>query len=83
MQELHMPDLGPISFLASLLALVIAVVMMLAQFRLFSIDRTMKQILAELRKGSQPPGPPTPVSEAELVRRRAAIDEVQKSWLIK
>jgi len=75
-----MADFGALGLLASLIGLVIAIAMMLAQFRLFSIDKTMKQILAELKKGAPPPGPPTP---EELARRHAAIEEVQKSWLIK
>jgi len=47
-----MADFGALGLLASLIGLVIAIAMMLAQFRLFSIDKTMKQILAELKKGA-------------------------------
>jgi hypothetical protein len=70
-------------FFLSVVALVLSIAMLLAQLRLFSIDKTLKAILAEMRKGSQPGGPPTPETEAELARRRAAIAEVQNSWLIK
>jgi hypothetical protein len=77
------PKFGIFSFLALLLALAISIGMMLAQFRLFSIDKTLKRILLELEKQTQPSGPPAPESEAELGRRRAAIAEVQNSWLIK
>jgi hypothetical protein len=72
-----------IELLAAVLCLVIAVAMMLAQFRLFSIDKTMKQILAELRKSTHSEGPPKPESESDLAKRRAAIAEVRDSWLIK
>ncbi|MGZ4842590.1 MAG: hypothetical protein ACXV5J_12645 [Candidatus Angelobacter sp.] len=75
-----MEDFGAVSLLASLLGLVIAVAMMLAQFRLFSIDKTMKEILAELQKTGQPSSPPATESEAELARRRAAIADVQTNW---
>ena len=66
--------------LASLIGLVIAIAMMLAQFRLFSIDKSLKRILAVLRKGSTAGGPPVPETEADLARRRAAIADVQKNW---
>lgn len=78
-----MVDFGIFSLLALLLSLAIAIAMMLAQFRLFSIDKTLKRILVELEKQARPAGPPTPESEADLARRRAAIAEVQNSWLIK
>lgn len=70
-------------FFLSLVGLVLSIAMLLAQLRLFSIDKTLKAILAELRKASQTGGPPAPETEAELARRRAAIAEVQNSWLIK
>jgi hypothetical protein len=70
-------------FFLSVVALVLSIAMLLAQLRLFSIDKTLKAILAELRKASQPAGPPTPETDAELARRRAAIADVQNSWLIK
>jgi hypothetical protein len=66
--------------LVSVIVLVIAIAMMLAQFRLFSIDTTLKHILAELQKGAQSPAPPEAESEAELGRRRAAIAEGQTNW---
>ena len=82
-KEPVMADFGIFSFLVLLLAVAISIAMMLAQFRLFSIDKTLKRILLELEKQNQPSGPPRPESEADLARRRAAIAEVQNSWLIK
>jgi hypothetical protein len=75
-----MAEIGIFSFLALLLALAISIGMMLAQFRLFSIDKTLKHILAELQKTGQPSGPPTTEPEDDLARRRAAIAEVQTNW---
>jgi hypothetical protein len=49
-------------------------------WRLDSIDRRLKEIVAELRKASLPPAPPMTEEEAELERRRAAIREVQENW---
>jgi hypothetical protein len=69
-----------LGLLASLIGLVIAIAMMLAQFRLFSIDKSLKQILAVLEKGAQPAGPPVPETEADLAQRRAAIADAQKNW---
>lgn len=66
-----------------LIAFALSIAILLAQLRLFSIDKTLKAILAELKKGAQLNAPPTPESEAELAKRRAAIAEVQNSWLIK
>jgi hypothetical protein len=74
---------GVLGFFLSVVALVLSIAILLAQLRLFSIDKTLKAILAEMRKRSQPAGPPAPETEAELARRRAAIAEVQNSWLIK
>jgi hypothetical protein len=78
-----MADFGIFSFLGLLLALAISIGMLLAQFRLFSIDKTLKRILVELEKQTQRSGPLAPELEVELARRRAAIAEVQNSWLIK
>ena len=64
----------------------LSIAILLAQLRLFSIDKTLKQIrgiLAELQRAVQPPGAEAPESEAERAKRRAAIAEVQNSWLIK
>jgi hypothetical protein len=77
-----MPEINIFGILVDVLALVIAVAMMLAQFRLFSIDRTLKQLLVEMKKGTPPGAPATPEeSEGELARRRGAIAEVQSNWL--
>ncbi len=73
---------GFVGLIIALISLALSIAILLAQFRLFSIDRTLKAILIELKK-AQPGGPPAPESEAELAKRRAAIAEVQNSWLIK
>lgn len=72
---------GFLGLFIALICFALSVAILLAQLRLFSIDRTLKGILAELKKGAQSGGPPTPESEAELAKRRAAIAEVQNSWL--
>lgn len=59
----------------SMLALGLGLVM----WRLDSLERQLKEVMLELRKISQPPGPLTE-EEAELERRRAAIREVQENW---
>jgi hypothetical protein len=74
---------GFLGLFLALIGLALSIAILLAQLRLFSIDKTLKAILAEMQKGVQPSGPPTPESQAELARRRAAIAEVQNSWLIK
>ena len=66
-----------------LVVFALSIAMLLAQLRLFSIDKTLKRILAELQKATQAGVPPKPETEAELAKRRAAIAEVQNSWLIK
>ena len=68
-----------LTYLVLIVALIIAIAMMLAQFRLFSIDRTLKLILAKLERAT----PPAPETEEQLARRRAAVAEVKDSWLIK
>ena len=64
----------------SMLALGLGLVM----WRLDSLERQLKEVMLELRKISQPPGPltegPLTEEEAELERRRAAIREVQENW---
>jgi len=77
------PLSGVLEIFVLFVGLALSIAILLAQLRLFSIDKTLKAILTELRKGAQPSGPPTPETEAELARRRAAIAEVQNSWLIK
>lgn len=73
---------GFLGLFVAVLCLILSIAILLAQLRLFSIDRTLKAILVELKKGAQSGGPP-PESEADLAKRRAAIAEVQNSWLIK
>jgi len=77
---------GFLGLFIALICFALSIAILLAQLRLFSIDRTLKQIrgiLAELQRVVQPPGVELPESEAELAKRRAAIAEVQNSWLIK
>jgi hypothetical protein len=74
---------GFLGLFLALIALALSIAILLAQLRLFSIDKTLKGVLAELKKGAQSGGPAAPESEAELAKRRAAIAEVQNSWLIK
>ena len=50
-----------------------------ALWRLDSIERRLKEIVTEMRKTSQPSVPMTE-AEAELEQRRAAIREVQENW---
>jgi predicted Holliday junction resolvase-like endonuclease len=66
-------------YLLLIVALIIAIALMLAVFRLFSIDRTLKLALAKLEKAI----PSAPESEEQLARRRAAVAEVKDNWLIK
>jgi len=66
--------------LVYLISLALAIAMMLAQFRLFSIDKTLKSILVELQRGAQPAAAASAASEADMAQRRAAIDDVQKNW---
>lgn len=73
---------GLLGLFVALICFALSIAILLAQLRLFSIDKTLKAILAELKKGAQSGGP-APESEAELAKRRAAIAEVQNSWLIK
>ena len=69
-----------VALLLSIIGFIIAIAMMLAQFRLFSIDKTLKQILEAMQKGAQPSGPAVPDAEADLAQRRAAIADAQKNW---
>lgn len=67
-----------------LIMLVISVVLIIAQLRLFSIDRSLKSILEVLSRGNQqisgasPAADPAagPVTEAQ----RARIADLQKNW---
>jgi hypothetical protein len=71
---------GLVGLFLALIGFALSIAILLAQLRLFSIDKTLKGILAELRKGSQPDGPPASETEAELQRRRAAMREAQENW---
>ena len=66
--------------LVYLISFALGVAMMLAQFRLFSIDKTLKAILVELQRGAQPGGASPAVTEADMAQRRAAIADVQQNW---
>jgi len=54
--------------------------LLVALWRLDSIERRLKEIVTELRKAPPPPAPPMTEEEAELERRRSAIREVQENW---
>jgi hypothetical protein len=69
-----------IGVLVYLIGFAISVAMVLAQFRLFSIDKTLKAILVELQRGAQPGGAFPAMTEADMTQRRAAIADVQKNW---
>lgn len=62
-----------------LLTLIIGIVLVIAQLRLFSIDATLKAILAELKNSGATPAD-QPASAAALELDRAKIADVQKNW---
>ena len=66
--------------IAALGTFVLSAIMIVALLRLFSIDRTLKSILAELSRQnlSAIPSPATPVQGTEAQRARSA--DVQKNW---
>jgi hypothetical protein len=64
---------------AYLIALVISIVLIIAQLRLFSIDASLKAILAELKSAAPKPAGQS-ISPAELETQRAKIAEVQNNW---
>jgi cell division protein FtsI/penicillin-binding protein 2 len=69
--------------IVSILGLLIGIVLIIAQLRLFSIDGTLKAILAELQKQSSSTGAGSaPSVEATQVteEQRARTADVQKNW---
>ncbi len=55
----------------------VTIAMLLAQLRLFSIDKTLKAILAELRKGDRSPLATTPETDAEAGAAKRADHRMQ------
>ena len=51
---------GLLGLFVALICFALSIAILLAQLRLFSIDKTLKAILAELKKGAQSGGPPAP-----------------------
>jgi hypothetical protein len=71
---------GLLGLFIVLIGFALSIAILLAQLRLFSIDRTLKQILEVMQKEAQPSGPPVPETETDLAQRRAAIADAQKNW---
>jgi hypothetical protein len=71
-----MEDLG---IVLSLAMLVVSVILIIAQLRLFSIDRTLKSILAVLSQ-QNPQSSQAPPDAQAIEAQRAKIAEVQKNW---
>lgn len=61
-------------------ALVLSVILIFAQLRLFSIDATLKAILAELKSGAPRAEAQTAPAPAIHEAERARIAEVQTNW---
>lgn len=61
-----------------LVSLVIAIVLIIAQLRLFSIDATLKAILTELKNSGGKSEQPVSGVASQLDREKIA--EVQKNW---
>ena len=60
--------------------LVLGIYLVVAQLRLFKIDATLKEILAELKKQNSPPVPASTAETQSLEETRARIADVQKNW---
>lgn len=71
-----MEDLG---IVLSLAMLVVSIILIIAQLRLFSIDRTLKSILAVLSQQNPQPTQAPPDAQ-DIEAKRAKIAEVQKNW---
>ncbi|MBZ5532759.1 MAG: hypothetical protein LAO20_15120 [Acidobacteriia bacterium] len=71
-----MEDLG---IVLSLAMLVVSIILIIAQLRLFSIDRTLKSILAVLSQ-QNPQSSQAPPDAQDIEAQRAKIAEVQKNW---
>lgn len=69
---------GVFGLFFGLVSLVLSVVLIIAQFRLFSIDRTLKSILEVLSR--QNPQAPLPLEEQVIKAQRARIADIQKNW---
>jgi hypothetical protein len=65
----------------ALFALVLSVILVFAQLRLFSIDASLKAILAELKSSQSGPAVQAPASAPAIDEaQRARIAEVQTNW---
>jgi hypothetical protein len=71
-----MEDLG---IVLSLAMLVVSIILIIAQLRLFSIDRTLKSILAVLSQQNSQPAPSS-LDAQSIEAQRARIAEVQQNW---
>jgi hypothetical protein len=70
-----------IGAIVSILTLIIGIVLIVAQLRLFSIDGTLKAILAEMqRQNSSLPAPAASPEDQSKEELRAKIADVQKNW---
>jgi hypothetical protein len=63
-----------------LIALLISIVLIIAQLRLFSIDASLKAILAELKSVAPKPATQVSIPPADLEAQRAKIADVQNNW---
>ena len=66
--------------LLSLAMLVVSIILIIAQLRLFSIDRTLKSILAVLSSQQKPQSATSSLDAQSIEAQRAKIAEVQKNW---
>jgi hypothetical protein len=62
------------------IALVISIVLIIAQLRLFSIDASLKAILAEIKSAAPKPAAQVSIPPADLEAQRAKIADVQNNW---
>ena len=60
--------------------LVLSVFLIVAQLRLFKIDATLKEILAELKRQNSPSVSAPTAETQSLEETRARIADVQKNW---
>jgi hypothetical protein len=63
-----------------LIALLISLVLIFAQIRLFSIDASLKAILSELKSAAPKPAAQVSVPPADLEAQRAKIADIQSNW---
>ena len=59
--------------------LVVSIILIIAQLRLFSIDRTLKSILAALSQQNSQTEPSSPDAQS-VEAQRARIADVQQNW---